>query len=62
MSRSGSVSRVHPFGMDYSYFCTKVAELTGINLHNYKSKQMHRRLTNYMQRYGIPDFPPLPCG
>lgn len=45
-----------PFGADYSYFCTKAAELTGINLHNYKGNQMYRRLLNYMARHNIPDF------
>ncbi len=46
----------HPYGVEYSYFCTKVAELSGINLRNYKSKQMHRRLVSYMNRRNIPDF------
>ncbi len=41
---------------EYAYFCTKVTELTGINLHNYKSKQMYRRLANYMRKRQIPDF------
>lgn len=41
---------------EYAYFCRKVTELTGINLSNYKSKQMYRRLLNYMRRRQIPDF------
>lgn len=46
----------HAYGAEYIFFCKKVKELTGINLHNYKSKQMHRRLVNYMNRRQIPDF------
>jgi len=57
MSRSETALEMHPYGVEYSYFCTKAAELTGINLHRYKSKQMHRRLVNYMNRRNIPDFP-----
>jgi len=56
MSEPVNTSELYPFGTDYAYFCTKVAELTGINLHNYKGKQMYRRLVNYMNRRNIPDF------
>ncbi|MGI6621152.1 MAG: CheR family methyltransferase [Bacillota bacterium] len=56
MSDSVNTTESHPFGADYSYFCAKAAELTGINLQNYKGKQMYRRLANYMKRRNIPDF------
>ena len=36
MSDSVNTTELHQFGADYSYFCTKAAEFTGINLHNYK--------------------------
>jgi len=44
------------YGSEYAYFCRKVKDLTEINLENYKGRQMHRRLKNYMNRYGIPNF------
>ena len=56
MSDSVNTTELHQFGADYSYFCTKAAEFTGINLHNYKGRQIYRRLVNYMNRRNIPDF------
>lgn len=56
MSDPVNSTELYPFGADYLYFCTKAAELTGINLHNYRGKQMYRRLVNYMNRRNIPDF------
>lgn len=56
MSKVAFRSGRYPYGKDYWYFCTEVAKLTGIDLHSYKSNQMHRRLVNYMERHGISSF------
>lgn len=44
------------YGADYVYFCARLKKLTNIDLTSYKAQQMHRRLTSYKNRQGLPDF------
>ncbi len=56
MLRSELMDQKYASCSDYSYFCKEFACITGINLRKYKSRQMHRRLLNYMRRRSIQDF------
>lgn len=47
---------IRAYGADYVHFCMRLRKLTGIDLSSYKSRQMHRRLQNYRNRHGYPDF------
>ncbi|MCL5256778.1 MAG: protein-glutamate O-methyltransferase CheR [Chloroflexi bacterium] len=42
--------------LDYSYFQRRIYTLTGIDLKNYKSEQMHRRLSALMARCNAKNF------
>lgn len=42
--------------LDYSYFQRRIYSLTGIDLKNYKSEQMHRRLSALMARCSAKNF------
>lgn len=40
----------------YEYLCMKLKERSGIDLSAYRSRQMMRRLTSYLQRLQLPSF------
>lgn len=41
---------------DYAMFCSKIKQLTGVDLSGYKEKQMRRRIESYMTRRGFESF------
>jgi chemotaxis protein methyltransferase CheR len=41
---------------EYSLFCGRIKQLTGIELVGYKERQMRRRLESQMARYGLRSF------
>jgi len=42
--------------MEYNHFVNQLSSIVGLNLLDYKSKQMRRRLDSLMRRVGAEDY------
>jgi chemotaxis protein methyltransferase CheR len=40
--------------LEYSYLKTRIKQLTGVDLDNYRERQMRRRLTSFISRTSAP--------